>query len=82
MAKAARDEAQLDPVLVIPTGHPPNKQGITPAEDRWKMVCAACAQEEGLTPSRVELDREGVITKETALISCVHYENMQKRLEL
>lgn len=61
MAKAARDEAQLDQVLVIPTGNPPHKQGITPAEDRWKMVCAACAQEEGLTPSRVELDREGVI---------------------
>ena len=32
--------------------------------------------------SLLKLYREGVITKETALISCVHYENMQKRLEL
>ena len=32
--------------------------------------------------SLLKLYREGVITKETALISCVHYENMQKKLSL
>lgn len=61
MALAAKEQAGLDRVLVVPTGNPPHKQHIAPAEDRWKMVCAACAQEEALTPSRIELDREGVI---------------------
>lgn len=61
MALEGQKAADLDRVLVIPTGNPPHKQGIAPAEDRWKMVCAACAQEEKLTPSRIELDREGVI---------------------
>ena len=32
--------------------------------------------------SLLKLYREGRITKETALISCVHYENMSKRLEI
>ncbi len=61
MAQAAREKARLDEVLVIPSGHPPHKAHIAPAEDRWRMVCAACAQESGLTPCRVELDRPGVI---------------------
>lgn len=61
MALRARDAAQLDQVLVIPSGNPPHKTGIAPAEDRWRMVCAACAGERALTPSRVELDRDGVI---------------------
>ena len=61
MALRARDAAQLDQVLVIPSGNPPHKTGIAPAEDRWRMVCAACAGARGLTPSRVELDRDGVI---------------------
>jgi len=61
MARAAMKEAKLDQVLMIPTGNPPHKQGITAAEDRWKMLCAACAQEEGLYPDRLELDRPGVI---------------------
>lgn len=61
MARAAMKTAKLDQVLMIPTGNPPHKQGITAAEDRWKMLCAACAQEEGLYPDRLELDRPGVI---------------------
>ena len=61
MALTAREKAGLDRVLVVPTGNPPHKQHIAPAEDRWRMVCAACAQEETLTPSRIELDRQGVI---------------------
>ena len=32
--------------------------------------------------SLLKLYREGIITKETALISCVHYETMLKRLSL
>ena len=51
MALSAKEQAGLDRVLVVPTGNPPHKQHIAPAEDRWKMVCAACAQEEALTPT-------------------------------
>ena len=61
MALRARDAAQLDQVLVIPSGNPPHKSDIAPAEDRWRMVCAACANERALTPDRMELDRDGVI---------------------
>ncbi|MGN0777801.1 MAG: nicotinate-nucleotide adenylyltransferase [Aristaeellaceae bacterium] len=61
MALTAKEQAGLDRVLVVPTGNPPHKQHIAPASDRWRMVCAACAQEEALTPSRIELDREGII---------------------
>lgn len=61
MALTARDALHLDRVLVVPSGNPPHKQHIAPAEDRWKMVCAACARTSDLTPSRIELDRQGVI---------------------
>lgn len=61
MAKAAAASGQLDQVLVMPTGHPPHKQSPAPAVDRWRMVCAAVAQEPLLTPSSLEMDRPGVI---------------------
>ena len=61
MALRAKEAAHLDQVLVVPSGNPPHKSDIAPAEDRWRMVCAACATERDLTPSRVELDRDGVI---------------------
>lgn len=61
MALNAGEQAKLDRVLVIPTGNPPHKTDTTPAEDRWKMVCAACAGEAILEPCRMELDRPGVI---------------------
>lgn len=61
MALAAMKAAKLDRVLMLPSGNPPHKTGITPAEDRWRMVCCACAQHEGLVPCRAEIDRDGVI---------------------
>ena len=61
MARAALKSAKLDRVLVVPSGNPPHKKNISPSEDRWRMVCAALAQEDRLEPSRVEIDREGVI---------------------
>lgn len=61
MALNAKEQARLDRVLVIPTGNPPHKTDTAPAEDRWKMVCAACGKEPALEPSRIELDRPGVI---------------------
>ena len=59
MAKASLAAARLDRVLILPDRNPPHKTGIAPAEDRWKMVCAAVAQEENLEPCRMELDRSG-----------------------
>ncbi len=61
MAQCALSQARLDRVLMLPTGNPPHKQGITPAEDRFRMVAAACAGLEGLEPCREEIDRAGVI---------------------
>nr|MBR4279491.1 nicotinate-nucleotide adenylyltransferase [Clostridia bacterium] len=61
MAQYALESQRLDKVLMLPSGNPPHKPDITPAEHRWRMVCAACASIEGLEPCRVELDRTGVI---------------------
>ena len=51
----------LDRLLVLPSGRPPHKSCGAPAEDRWKMVVAACACDERLVPSRLEMDRPGKI---------------------
>lgn len=61
MAKAAVNAGKLDRVLMLPTGNPPHKKGITPAEQRWQMLCAAVAKEPMLEPCRMEIDRGGVI---------------------
>lgn len=61
MAREALGDLALDRVLVIPTGNPPHKSGVTDGEHRWRMVCASVAWDEGLEPSRIELDRGGVI---------------------
>lgn len=59
MAQAAIHAADLDRVLFIPDGQPPHKKDIAPAEDRWRMVCAAISEDKRLEPCRIELDREG-----------------------
>ena len=59
MAKAAMASAKLDHVLMLPSGVPPHKTGVASALDRWYMLCAAVAQEPGLEPCRIELDRSG-----------------------
>ncbi len=61
MAQCALDSMELDRVLMLPSGSPPHKEGIAPAEDRYRMVCAACAGFDGLEPCREEIDRSGVI---------------------
>lgn len=61
MAQSALTAMHLDRVLMLPSGNPPHKPDITPAEDRYRMVCAACAGLPGLEPSREEIDRTGVI---------------------
>ena len=61
MAQCALEGAHLDRVLMLPSGNPPHKPNITPAEDRYRMVCAVCAGLDGLEPCREEVDRSGVI---------------------
>lgn len=61
MAQCALQQMQLDRVLMLPSGNPPHKPDITPAEHRYRMVCAACAGLTGLEPCREEVDRSGVI---------------------
>lgn len=53
MARAALTAGKLDRVLMLPSGTPPHKQDVAPAEDRWRMLCAAVAQESGLEPCRL-----------------------------
>ena len=58
-ALSVLDAAYVDKVLVIPCGEPVHKSCIAPAEDRWKMLVAACSGDKRLVPSRLELDRTG-----------------------
>jgi nicotinate-nucleotide adenylyltransferase len=61
VAEAARDAVGLERVLFVPAGEPPHKLGrpITPAEQRFAMVTAAIAGNDGFAISRMELDRAG-----------------------
>jgi len=61
MAQHALKAAALDRVLMLPSGVPPHKPGVTPPEHRWRMLCAACAGLPGLEPCREEIDRSGTI---------------------
>lgn len=62
MARAAAAQENLDKVLFLPTGNPPHKhEGVVDAEDRYRMVASAIAQEPAMVPSRLELERSGVI---------------------
>ncbi len=68
MALSMLASDKLDRLLVMPSGSPPYKSCLASAEDRWKMVVTACAGEERLVPSRLELDRQGdVYTVDTLL---------------
>lgn len=61
IARAARDQAELDRVLLVVSAWPPHKHNgtVAPAEDRYALVQAAVTGEKGLEASRLELDREG-----------------------
>ena len=61
MAQCALAQLKLDRVLMLPSGNPPHKADVTPAEDRYRMICAACAGLHGLEPCREEIDRTGII---------------------
>ncbi len=61
IARAARDKAGLDRVWLVVSARPPHKSKgpVASPEDRYAMVEAAVADEPGIEPSRLELDREG-----------------------
>jgi nicotinate-nucleotide adenylyltransferase len=60
-ASAARDQLQLDRVLVVVAGDPWQKRGrvCARAQDRYDMVAAAIDGVSGLEVSRLEIDRGG-----------------------
>jgi nicotinate-nucleotide adenylyltransferase len=60
-AAAARDQLELDRVLVVVAGDPWQKSGrvCAAAEARFEMVAAAIDGVEGLEASRLEVDRTG-----------------------
>ena len=72
MGLSVLDSGYLDRLLVLPSGLPPHKSCGAPAEDRWKMVVAACACDERLVPSRLEMDRSGKIYTYDTLTALKH----------
>ncbi len=60
-AESVREAMALDRVLFVPAAIPPHKAGpgITPAEDRYRMVRSAVEKEPFFEVSRIELDRNG-----------------------
>lgn len=61
IARAARDQFQLDEVLLVVSANPPHKLGFNmeAAEDRYALVEAALANERHMAASRIEIDRIG-----------------------
>jgi nicotinate-nucleotide adenylyltransferase len=60
-AEAARWRFDLDKVLFVPAGRPWQKpDGVTPAEDRYRMTELATASNPAFTVSRIELDQPGL----------------------
>jgi nicotinate-nucleotide adenylyltransferase len=61
IGRAAVAQANLDRLLFVVAGQPPHKRDATfaPAEDRYRLVEAALADEPHMEPSRIELDRNG-----------------------
>ena len=50
----------LDEVVFVPTGEPPHKSTVSPAEHRYLMTVIATASNPGFTVSRVDIARGGV----------------------
>lgn len=61
MARIARDEAALDRVLLVVSADPPHKivEGQVSADERFKMVSLAVANEDGVEASDIEIKRGG-----------------------
>jgi len=60
VARAARDQLQLDRLLIVPAGTPPHRApSHTPAELRLRMAKLTFEGEPRVEVSRLELDRDG-----------------------
>jgi nicotinate-nucleotide adenylyltransferase len=60
VVRAARDQLELDRVLVVPAGSPPHRDAsTTPAETRLRMAELAFADEPRVEVTRIEIDRGG-----------------------
>lgn len=61
LARAALTGLDLERVLLVPVGLPPHKDLVDDpgAETRFELCKAACEGEEMISPSRVEIDRDG-----------------------
>jgi nicotinate-nucleotide adenylyltransferase len=61
IARTAVSQFELSRVVFVPNGIPPDRQkeARPGKEDRFQMVAAAVAGEDGLDVSRIEVDREG-----------------------
>ncbi len=65
-ASEVADRFALDEVIFVPTGHPWQKSGESPAEHRYLMTVIATAANPRFTVSRVDIDRPGpTYTKDT-----------------
>lgn len=73
------DAEYVDRLLVLPSGRPGYKTCSASAEDRWKMLVAACSCDKRLVPSRLELDRAGTSYTIDTLLS-VHKEYPDAKL--
>ena len=57
-AEEARINLGIDRLIFVPTGDPPHKHRITPAEDRYAMTLLATAGVLEYSVSRIEIDRK------------------------
>jgi len=67
IAEEAKKKFGLDRILFVPAGNPPHKDaaGLTPYEDRYRMVEIACKPYPGFIASRLEAGRRPSYTVDT-----------------
>lgn len=58
-AEEARLQFRLDEVVFVPTGEPWQKEGVSPAEDRYLLTVLATASNCHFSVSRIDIDRGG-----------------------
>jgi nicotinate-nucleotide adenylyltransferase len=58
-AEEARLQFRLDEVVFVPAGAPWQKQGVSPAEDRYLLTMIATASNCHFSVSRIDIDRGG-----------------------
>ena len=58
-AEEARIQFSLDEVVFVPSGEPWQKEGVSPAEDRYLLTMIATASNCHFSVSRIDIDRGG-----------------------